>query len=53
MQKFPLKKGLSDATDLHQEIDEYINVLMGHINPPISDGVDTLFEVSSTYLARA
>ncbi len=53
MQKFPLKKGLSDATGLHQEIDEYINVLMGHINPPISDGVDTLFEVSSTYLARA
>ena len=50
MQKFPLKKGLSD---IHQEIDEYINVLMGHINPPISDGVDTLFEVSSTYLARA
>ena len=32
---------------------EYINVLMGHINPPISDGIDTLFEVSSTYLARA
>ena len=26
---------------------------MGHINPPISDGIDTLFEVSSTYLARA
>ena len=53
MQKFPLKKGLSDAKDLHEEIDEYIDVLMGHINPPISDGVDTLFEVSSTYLARA
>ena len=44
---------MSDAKDLHQQIDEYINVLMGHINPPISDGVDTLFEVSSTYLARA
>jgi len=53
VQKFPLKKGLSDAKDLHGEIDEYIDVLMGHINPPISDGVDTLFEVSSTYLARA
>ena len=47
MQKFPLKKGLSDAKDLHDEIDEYIDVLMGHINPPISDGVDTLFEVLS------
>ena len=36
-----------------EHTDEYINVLMGHINPPISDGIDTLFEVSSTYLARA
>ena len=53
MQKFPLKKGLSDVNELHDEINEYINVLMGHINPPISDGIDTLFEVSSTYLARA
>ena len=53
MQKFPLKKGLSSAQDLHDEIKEYIDVLMGHINPPIADGVDTLFEVSSTYLARA
>ena len=53
MQKFPLKRGLSYAKSLHKEIDEYIDVLMGHINPPISDGVDTLFEVSSTYLARA
>ena len=25
---------------------------MGHINPPIADGVDTLFEVSSTYLVE-
>ena len=53
MQKFPLKKGLSSAQELHEEINDYINVLMGHINPPIADGVDTLFEVSSTYLARA
>ena len=53
MQKFPLKKGLSSAQELHEEINNYIDVLMGHINPPIADGVDTLFEVSSTYLARA
>ena len=53
MQKFPLKKGLSSAQELHEEINDYIDVLMGHINPPIADGVDTLFEVSSTYLARA
>lgn len=53
MQKFPLKKGLSSVESLHEEINEYIDVLMGHINPPISDGIDTLFEVSSTYLARA
>ena len=33
MQKFPLKKGLSDVNELHDEINEYINVLMGHINP--------------------
>ena len=53
MQKFPLKKGLSSAQDLHNEINEYIDVLMGHMKPPIADGVDTLFKVSSTYLARA
>ena len=53
MQKFPLKKGLSSVETLHEEINEYIDVLMGHINPPIPDGIDTLFEVSSTYLARA
>ena len=53
MQKFPLKKGLSSVESLHEEINEYIDVLMGHINPPISDGIETLFEVSSTYLARA
>lgn len=53
MQKFPLKKGLSNVEDLHAEINEYIDVIMGHINPPIADGIDTLFEVSSTYLARA
>ena len=53
MQKFPLKKGLGTPEELHQEINDYIDVLMGHINPPIADGVDTLFEVSSTYLARA
>jgi hypothetical protein len=53
MQKFPVKKGLSSAEELHIEFSEYIDVLMGHINPPIADGVDTLFEVSSTYLARA
>ena len=53
MLKFPLIKGLSGADELHEEINEYINVLMGHINPPITDGIDTLFEVSSTYLARA
>ena len=41
MQKFPLKKGLSSAQDLHDETKEYIDVLMGHINPPIPDGVDT------------
>ena len=48
MQKFPLKKGLSNVEDLHAEINEYIDVIMGHINPPIADGIDTLFEVSST-----
>ena len=41
MQKFPLKKGLSSAQDLHNEINEYIDVLMGHMKPPIADGVDT------------
>ena len=31
MQKFPVKKGLSNAEELHEEINEYIDVLMGHI----------------------
>ena len=53
MQKFPIKKGLSNVEALHEEVNEYIDVLLGHISPPIPDGIDTLFEVSSTYLARA
>ena len=46
MQKFPLKKGLSSAQELHEEINNYIDVLMGHINPPIADGVDTLLKLA-------
>ena len=42
MQKFPLKKGLSSAQGLHNEINEYIDVLMGHMKPPIADGVDII-----------
>ena len=39
MQKFPLKKGLSSAQELHEEIDNYIDVLMGHINPRLQMGL--------------
>jgi len=53
MQKIVLTKGLSSAEDLHGEISTYIDVLLGHEKPPIEDGVETLFELSSAYLARA
>ena len=53
MQKIVLTKGLSSAEELHVEISTYIDVLLGHEKPPIEDGVETLFELSSAYLARA
>ena len=53
MQKIVLTQGLSSAEELHDEISTYVNVLLGHESPPIEDGVETLFELSSAYLARA
>tara|TARA_B100000676_G_C17806899_1_gene695266 strand:- start:189 stop:530 length:342 start_codon:yes stop_codon:yes gene_type:complete len=53
MQKIVLTKGVSSAEELHSEISNYIDVLLGHEKPPIEDGVEALFELSSAYLARA
>ena len=51
MQKIVLTKGVSSAEELHSEISNYIDVLLGHEKPPIEDGVEALFELSSAYLA--
>ena len=53
MQKIVLSKGIGTPKDLQSEIESYINVLLGHEGSPIEEGVETLFELSSAYLARA
>ena len=58
MQKFPLKKGLSSAQDLHNEINEYIDVLMGHFttdrngNIQYDAFVKYIFDIGPPKLAR-
>lgn len=39
--------------DIQREIDEYLEVLMGHQEPPIRNGVMTMMEVANAYYARA
>lgn len=49
----PLKYGLPPVKDLAAELEEYRDVLLGRVAPPIDNGVATLMEVSNAYFARA
>lgn len=39
--------------DLKDELDEYLDVLMGRADPPVDAGIMTLMEVAEAYHARA
>ena len=53
LRKFRLKSGLPTLHECREEIDEYLNVLLGHSDPPIANGVMSLMEVANAYLSRA
>jgi hypothetical protein len=49
---FKLGQGF-DLNDMRKELDDYVAVLLGRIDPPIDNGVSTLMEVSEAFHARA
>lgn len=49
----PLKYGLPKVKDLAKELEEYRDVLLGRVPPPIDHGIATLMEISNAYFARA
>src|SRR6185312_9055946 len=49
----PLKLGLPPVEDLHEELCEYVDILLGRVEPPINHGVATLMEVANAYFSRA
>lgn len=50
---FEVGAGLPDPDELSEELEGYIDVLMGRVEPPINAGVLTLMEVADAYYARA
>lgn len=48
----PINQGLGSVEELSQEIDSYMDVLMGRTQPPVDNGVLTLMEVADAYYAR-
>jgi hypothetical protein len=50
---FTVGEGLPSITTVRDEIQDYVDVLLGRVAPPIDKGVSTLAEVASAYYARA
>lgn len=48
-----VENGLGPIEDVEQELEGYMDVLMGRVPPPISAGDLTLMEVADAYFARA
>jgi hypothetical protein len=53
IRKFDVTAGLPNLTHLSSEIQDYWDVLLGRVDPPIDAGVLTLMEVADAYYARA
>lgn len=53
LRAFQVGEGLPDPDVLSEEIESYVDVLMGRVDPPIQAGVLTLMEVADAYFARA
>ena len=50
---FSINGGLKSLTELREEIDGYIEVLMGREEPPIDNGEMTMLEYSNAIYSRA
>jgi hypothetical protein len=49
----PVSEGLPPVAQLWEEIQEYMDILMGRIEPPIDSPYLQLMEVATAYYARA
>lgn len=48
-----LGEGVLSLAELRSEIDEYVQVLMGRVDPPIDNGEMTLMEYANAVYSRA
>jgi len=53
VRKFRVNHGIPTVGEMRAEIDEYTQVLMGHEEPPIQNGVLTLMEYANAVYSRA
>ena len=53
VRKFKVNHGIPTVGEMRDEIDEYTQVLMGHEEPPIENGVLTLMEYANAVYSRA
>lgn len=53
VREFRLGSGLQSPSEIRAELEEYRDVLMGRVDPPIERGVITLMEVANGYFSRA
>lgn len=49
---FTIKRGVK-LSQMRQELDDMLDVLLGTVDPPINVGVATMMEVAEAYHARA
>lgn len=49
----PTGDSLTTVAEMHLELQDYVEVLMGHLPPPMENGILTLMEVANAYYSRA
>ena len=50
---FHVAEGLPNVTKMMEELQDYTDVLLGRVEPPVKRGTLTLMEIADTYYARA
>ena len=53
LRQFPLANGIAGVESLRAELDEYTDVLMGRVEPPIDNGPLSLMEYANAVYSRA
>lgn len=53
LREIQTQSGLQPIEELEEELEDYMDVLMGRVPPPIDAGYLTLMEVADAYFARA